>query len=191
MTHAMALSFGGFRLLSGLVAGALLAITSGGCASRRVESFAGAKPVFDPGAFFSGRTRSWGVIESRSGQPSQVLTTQTQGHWKGDTFHFEQDLFFEKGKRQHRSWRLRRVDAHEYVATGTGIVGEARGVAHGNVFHLQFTMALAPANPLLRVHMSQWMYLQADGRTMINRAVLTKAGVTVAQITEQFVKDRR
>jgi hypothetical protein len=36
--------------------------------------------------------------------------------------------------------------------------------------------------------MSQWMYLQPDGRTMINRDVLTKAGVVVAHITEQFVK---
>lgn len=167
---------------------ALLAITVGGCASRSAARFGEGRPRFDPGDYFSGRTRSWGVIESRGGAPRQVLTTQTRGHWEGDLFHFEQDLAFEDGRRQHRSWRLRRVDAQHYTATGTGIVGEARGEVYGNVFHLEFTLDLSPGNPLARVHMSQWLYLQADGRTMINRATLTKAGVVLAHITEQFTK---
>jgi hypothetical protein len=179
------------RRLHFCLALALLGLVSSGCASRPVTSFAGGRPVFDPGEFFLGRTHSWGIIESRSGEPSQVIATQTEGHWKGDVFYFEQDLSFEKGKRSHRSWQIRRVDAHHYVATGTGIVGEARGSAYGNVFHLEFKMDIAPGNPLGRVHMSQWMYLQPDGRTMINRDTLTKGGVIVAHITEQFTKDGR
>jgi hypothetical protein len=34
------------------------------------------------------------------------------------------------------------------------------------------------------------MYLLADGVTMINRATVTKAGVTITEITEHFRKDR-
>ncbi|MGB8167226.1 MAG: DUF3833 family protein [Chthoniobacteraceae bacterium] len=170
---------------------AIFAICFGGCATRQAASFKDGKPVFDPGVYFRGRTHSWGIIESRGGEPSQVLTTQTRGHWAGDTFHFEQDIAFENGKPSHRSWRIKRVDAHHWTATGTGIVGEARGEAYGNVFHLEFTLDLSPGNPLARVHMSQWMYIQPDARTMINRAVLTKAGVVVAHITEQFTKGER
>jgi hypothetical protein len=55
---------------------------------------------------------------------------------------------------------------------------------------LEFTLDLAPGNPLLHLRMSQWMYLLPDGRTMLNRATLTKAGVIVAEVTEQFRKDR-
>jgi hypothetical protein len=190
MSLRMIFSLGGVRPLSCLIL-AICAITFGGCASREAASFKDGRPLFDPGAYFRGRTHSWGIIESRGGEPSQVLTTQTQGHWRGDTFHFEQDLAFEKGKRQHRSWRLRRVDAHHYTATGTGIVGEALGEAYGNVFHLGFTLDVAPGNPLLNVHMSQWMYLQPGGRTMINRDVLSKGAVVVAHITEQFTKGDR
>lgn len=186
----MILDFARLRPQLCLVA-AGLAMAMSGCASRPAASFQEGKPLFDPGEFFRGRTHSWGIIESRSGEPSQVLTTQTQGQWEGDTFHFEQDLAFEQGKRQHRSWLLRRVDAHHYTATGTGIVGEAKAEAYGNVFHLDFTLDVSPGNPLFRVHMSQWMYLQPDGRTMINRDTLTKAGVTVAYITEQFTKEGR
>ena len=34
------------------------------------------------------------------------------------------------------------------------------------------------------------MYLQPDGVTMVNRDTLTKAGLIIAEITEQFHKDR-
>ncbi len=162
-----------------------------GCASRLAASFAEGKPVFDPGRFFLGRTHSWGIVDSPSGGPKEIIKTRTEGHWVGDVFHFEQDIAFEKREGQHRSWQIRRQDAHHFSATGTGIVGEARGEAYGNAFHLQFTMALGSGNPLLHVHMSQWMYLQPDGRTMINSDTITKAGVIVSRITEQFVKDDR
>ena len=36
------------------------------------------------------------------------------------------------------------------------------------------------------VRLEQWMYLQADGRTMLNRGTVRKFGVTVAQIAEEF-----
>jgi hypothetical protein len=78
--------------------GTLLATALGGCASRQAGSFSAGRPLFEPGVYFNGPTHSWGIIESRGGEPDQVLTTQTQGHWEGDTFHFEQDLLFEKEK---------------------------------------------------------------------------------------------
>lgn len=179
--------------IRGCYCGAMLLLVTvlSGCHSIQTSSFKEGKPVFDPGEYFRGRTHSWGIIESRSGNPREIITTRTQGRWIGDVFHFEQDIVFEKGKQQHRSWLIHRIDAHHYSATGTGIVGTARGEAYGNAFHLEFTLALASGNPLLRVHMSQWMYLQRDGRTMINCDTLTKAGVVVARITEQFTKDER
>ena len=169
----------------------LWATAMSGCHSIQTAGFQEGKPVLDPGEYFRGRTHSWGIVESRSGEPRQILTTKTHGHWVGDIFHFEQDITFEKGKQQHRSWLIRRMDAHHYIATGTGIVGTAHGEAYGNVFHLEFTLGLSSGNPLLRVHMSQWMYLQPDGRTLVNSDTVTKAGLVVARITEQFTKDDR
>ena len=160
------------------------------CASKPIASFHTGRPLFAPEIFFAGRTHSWGVFETRDGKPASILRTTTEGHVAADGFHFEQDLDFESGRKSHRSWLVRRLDAHRYSATGTGIVGEARGLAHGNAFHLEFTLDAFPGNPLGHLHMSQWMYLQPDGTTMLNRATLSKAGIIVAQVTEQFQKDR-
>ena len=169
---------------------AVLALSTGSRARDPVSLFANGRPIFILEKFFAGRTHSWGVFERRSGAPKQTLTTKTNGVWQDGILHFEQDIAFADGKRQHRSWRIRRLDEHHYSATGTGIVGTARGEAWGNAFHLDFTMAVLGANPLGHVHMSQWLYLQEDGVTLINRATATKAGIIVAEITEQFRKDR-
>ncbi len=62
--------------------------------------------------------------------------------------------------------------------------------AYGNVSHLEFTLDAFPGNPLGHLQMSQWMYLEPDSVTMLNRATHFKTGIVVAQITEQFRKDR-
>ena len=41
-------------------------------------------------------------------------------------------------------------------------------------------------NPLMRVRITQWMYLQPGGQTLIIRTVIRKAGIQVVQITEHF-----
>ena len=161
-----------------------------GCASKAITAFHGGLPLFAPEKFFAGRTQSWGVFEPLDGQPTAILKTSTKGRVLADGLHFEQEIIFESGKKSHRSWLVRRLDEHHYTATGTGIAGVARGRAYGSAFHLEFTLDAFPGNPLGHLHMSQWMYLQPDGVTMMNRATLSKGGLVVAQITEQFRKVR-
>ena len=175
---------------SGVLAIMVVIVALNGCASKPPTAFEEGRPVFNPERYFAGHTHSWGVFETRSGNPSQILHTETDGQLQDGVLRFEQDLLFEGGKKQHRSWVIRQVDEHHFTATGTGIVGTARGVAYGNVFHLDFTLDAISGNPLGHVHMSQWMYLQADGVTMVNRDTITKAGVILTEITEQFHKDR-
>ena len=169
---------------------AAIAIAMAGCGSEPIDAFKNGRPLFEPGKYFAGQTHSWGIIETPSGKPKEVLHTRTAGRWDGRSLLFEQDIVFQGGNTEHRSWLVRRLDEHHYSATGTGIIGTARGEAWGNVFHLDFTLDALPGNPLGRVHMSQWMYLQEDGETVVNRDTLTKAGLIVAEITEQFQKDR-
>src|SRR5580698_7103010 len=97
------------------------------CASRPVSSFSNGQPILDPEKFFTGHTHSWGIFEDRSGQPTQILKTITDGHLEADGLHFEQDLYFEKSQKTHRSWLVKRIDSHHYTATGTGIIGIAQG----------------------------------------------------------------
>lgn len=157
-----------------------------GCSSLAPTRFAGAKPEFDPVVFFTGSTRSWGVFENRSGDPARRFTTACNGHLEAGTLVLDQEFVYEDGSRQQRHWRIRRTDAHHIEATANDVVGTGVGEVYGNAFRWEYTVALKPGNPLYDVHLKQWMYLQADGRTMLNRATVTKFGVEVAQVTEFF-----
>ena len=157
-----------------------------GCSSLAPERFAGSKPEFDPMAFFTGRVRSSGVFENRSGDPARRFTTSCAGHMDGGVLVLDQEFVYDDGHRQQRHWRIRRTDAHHLEATANDVVGTGTGEVYGNAFRWEYTVALKPGNPLYDVHLKQWMYLQADGRTMVNRATVTKLGVEIAQVTEFF-----
>ncbi len=141
-------------------------------------------------AYFNGRTSSSGVRETPGGAPVATVTTRTDGHISEGVLHIKQELTFGGNRRERRTWELRKLGDHRYEGRANDIVGVAVGECYGNVFHWEFTLALSPGNPLANVRMSQWMYLQPDGRTLLNHSTITKLGVPVAQVSETFQRSR-
>lgn len=165
---------------------AVFAATAALAAEPPLKRFAAPAPRLDPIRFFTGETRSQGVLESGSGAPKESVRTHTRGRVKNGILYLEQDLFVGKRPRQHRSWKVRRVDAHHFVATANDMVGEARGEAWGNSFRWSFTIATKKGNPFLNVRLQQHMYLQPDGRTLVNRTLIRAFGIKVGGVTEAF-----
>lgn len=168
---------------------AVVALAGAGCNSLTPAQFASATPRLDPAAYFTGQTSSRGVFENRAGEPARRFTSTANGHWEGGALTLDQAFVYEDGKTQERHWRIRRLDAHRFEATANDVAGIARGEAYGNAFRWEYTVALSPGNPLMNVHLTQWMYLEPGGRTMVNRATIKKFGVELAQVTEYFVKE--
>jgi hypothetical protein len=151
-----------------------------------VERFAGTKPDFDPVTFWTGHTHSWGVVENRGGAPDDIIQTDCIGTPEGpDGLHMQQTLTEGDGTVKHRDWHLRRTGPDHFTATANDMVGQAQGIAAGRVFHWQWVWAIKPGNALFNVTMSQWMYAMPDG-TMMNRTTISKLGVIVAEVSEQF-----
>lgn len=123
--------------------------------------------------------------ESR-GRSQKRLSHRDDGRREGDGLTITQDFTFEDGRRQQRIWQLKRVDAHRYDATASDVIGGATGYAWGNTFCWEYTLQLKAGNPLSRVHMKHCMYLTDDGDLLINRVIMSKFGVSVAQTTEYF-----
>ena len=165
----------------------LLSLLGGCAAPLRPAAFATTAPAFDPLTFWTGRTSSWGVIENRDGSPTAIVTTSTVGTLEGpDTLHLIQHVTT-GGKDTLRDWRLRRLGNGQFEATANDMPTPARGQASGRTFHWTWTLATKPGNPLLNVQMEQWMYL-ADNGTLMNRTIITKLGVRLAEVSEQFVR---
>jgi len=169
-----------------------LLLLFGGCAqSLSTKEFAHTTPVFDPITFWTGSTASWGVMENRSGAPVSIVTTRTEGTMQTDAHGKEflkmvQQVMVD-GKTTPRTWQMRRLGNGVFEATANDMVGTARGTASGRTFHWTWTLATKPGNALKNVRMKQWMYL-ADNGTMMNRTIITKFGVRLAEVSEQFVR---
>ncbi len=167
----------------------LLPLLVAGCGHPLpLQHFANTAPAFDAIAFWTGHHRSWGVLENRAGAPTDTVVTDCVGTPEpGGSLHMAQTLTLGDGTVQHRDWHLRRVpgDAGAFIATANDMVGQAHGQASGRVFHWSWVLALSPGNPLKNVTMDQWMYLE-EGGTMLNHTTITKLGLVVAQVSEQF-----
>jgi hypothetical protein len=178
-----------FSLCRAILCGVVL-MAGVGCAMSPAD-FSRSGPIFDVQKFYTGHTRSTGVVETRGGKPLKPVFTETWGRMHNGVLTLVQDIRMGEEKPRRRVWQIRRVDTHRYAATTESVVGMARGESHGNAFRFSYTLALQPGNPLAHVRMTHWMYLQPDGRTMLNRVTVRKAGFVVAQISEVFVRSPR
>ena len=158
---------------------------SGCLTARPVKDFASQAPEMSPEAFFSGSAHSWGVLETAGGAPSKIFHVASHGQAQPDgSFRLDQTIAFEGESPKARTWILQRRGAHDYVASLTDASGEVVGEAYGPLFHLRYPMKSPPG-----ATMEQWMYLQPDGRTLMNEAAIRLAGVGVARLSELISRD--
>ena len=154
----------------------LTAVGLSGCASVLAPAvFESGAPEMRPEVFFGGKTTSSGVMENRSGAPTRRFKVEGHGQSLTDgTFRLEQTVVVDQDAPKKRTWVMQRIDAHHYTATLTDASGRVDAEAYGDLFHLRYPMK-AP----LGGEMEQWMYLQPDGRTVINEATVRVFGVVV------------
>jgi hypothetical protein len=67
------------------------------------------------------------------------------------------------------------------------VVGEAVGVASGNALNWAYTLRLPVDGKVYEVQFDDWMYLM-DNRVMLNKAVMSKYGVKLGEVTLSFYK---
>ena len=165
---------------------AVLAPGLSGCLSAKpMADFAAQTPRMIPEVFFAGSARSWGVLETRAGAPSKTFHVESRGHSEPDgSLRLDQTITFDGEPSRARSWRLRQTGPHAYAASLTDAAGDVLGEAYGPLFHIRYTLKSPPGGT-----MEQWMYLQADGRTVLNEATIRVAGITVAHLSERISRD--
>ena len=171
-----------------IFAGGLAAVGLCGCTSPLPpESFAEHTPEMRPEIFFAGATASRGVVENSSGAPIRRFQVKGVGRALPDgTFSLEQSITFDAHAPEQRTWILTRLDAHHYSATLTDASGPVAAEAYGDLFHLRYPMKTPPGG-----RMEQWLYLQPDGRTVMNSATVRVLGVVVARLTETITHEDR
>jgi hypothetical protein len=139
-------------------------------------------PSLDPVAFFSGHTHGDGALDIRFGKGRHV-SVEGNGYTNADgSFQLDQVITYDDSTRETRRWVLRRSTASTWTASLSDAQGEVTAESDGNLFHLRYNIR----SP--KVDMEQWLYLQPDGRSVLNLAQITVLGVPYARLSETITR---
>lgn len=171
-------------LLPLMLAASLLA----GCgATMKPVDYAAEKPVLDLKTYFNGTVDAWGMFQDRSGKVIKRFTVVMHCHWDGDTGVLDEDFTYSDGTTQKRVWTLKKVGENRYIGTASDVVGEAIGETGGNTLNWTYVLALPVDGRIWHVNFDDWMY-QMDDNVMLNRAVMSKFGFRLGEVTLSFRK---
>ncbi len=161
----------------------LMALALSGCVkSITPDSFGQNQPEFRPEQFFGTMATGYGMIQSASGKPARPIRVESRGSILPDgRFRLDQTVH-EGGKVRERHWIMMRLDDRRYTATLSDAAGPVTAQVHGNLFHLKYLFK----KPF--VTMEQWLYLQPDGKTVLNTGTIRMPGREIARLSEVIVR---
>ena len=164
------------------------AILLAGCASAPTPAdYARETPPLELRKYFDGTLTAHGLFTDRSGKVVRRFSVKMTGTWNGNQGVLDEDFTYSDGKKERRVWRLTDHGDGRYSGRADDVVGEAVGRAAGNALNWRYTLALPVDGRVWEVQFDDWMYLM-DDRVMLNKAVMSKFGITLGEVTLAFTK---
>ena len=171
-------------LLTMLAGSAVLA----GCAGPQVSDYAQQRPALQLDRYFNGRIRAHGIFQKRGGEVVRRFTVVMDCHWEGNQGVLDEAFSYSDGSTSRRVWRLTKHEGGRYTGRADDVVGEAAGQESGNAFRWNYTLRLPVDGKEYEVQFDDWMFL-VDERVMLNRATMSKFGVTLGEVLLSFSKE--
>ncbi|HSQ70825.1 MAG TPA: DUF3833 domain-containing protein [Rubrivivax sp.] len=175
------------RFLCAALATLALSSILSGCAGPQVQDYAQEQPVLDLKQYFNGPMRAHGIFTDRSARVVKRFVVDIQASWNGNQGTLDEQFTYSDGTRQQRIWTLTDHGNGRYTGRADDVVGEAEGQTAGNALRWTYTLALPVDGRIWHVQFDDWMYLM-DQRTMLNKAVMSKFGIRLGEVTLSFTK---
>ena len=167
-----------------LAASAVLA----GCAGPQVSDYAQQRPTLQLDRYFNGRIRAHGIFQKRGGEVVRRFTVVMDCRWEGNQGVLDEAFSYSDGSTSRRVWRLTKHEGGRYTGRADDVVGEAAGQESGNAFRWNYTLRLPVDGKEYEVQFDDWMFL-VDERVMLNRATMSKFGITLGEVLLSFTKE--
>lgn len=171
------------RSLTWMCAALLLA----GCAGPDPSKYAQEKPVLDLKKYFNGNIKGWGMVQNRNGQVDRRFVVTIKASWKGDEGVLDESFNWSDGEKQRRVWKLKSVGPNRFIGKADDVDGEAIGEVVGNTLRWRYTLKVPFRGNTVHLEFDDWMLL-IDDKVMLNRAVFSKWGVRMGEVTLSFTK---
>ncbi|MEO1206245.1 MAG: DUF3833 family protein [Pseudomonadota bacterium] len=135
--------------------------------------------------FLAGRSSAWGIFEDRFGTLRRRFVVELDGNWQGDEFVLDESFVFDDGERMQRIWRITPSNDGTFMAKADDVIGQAKGWSEGDTVRLSYDFSLKMGSSELAVRFADRFY-RVDDRNVMNKATLSKWGVTLGEMTIFF-----
>jgi hypothetical protein len=138
--------------------------------------------------YLSGNVKAWGILQNRSGKVTRQFSANLNGKWDGKQLILDEKFNWSDGEVQNRQWKIKKIDEHNYEGTAGDVIGTARGYSYGPAFKFEYVLLVPVKGKEMKITFDDWIFKQ-DDKVAINRAIMTKFGIKVAELTDFFQKD--
>jgi len=166
----------------------ILFLALNNCSKMKPEDYKDTKPVIKIEDYFQGNVKAWGMLQTRSGEVKRQFVADMRGNFDGQNLILDETFIWNDGEKQERRWIIKKVGENRYEGTAPDVVGIAKGVSYGSAFKFEYKLLIPYKNKKIKVRFDDWIFKQ-DDKTAINKAVLTKFGFKVGELTVFFTKD--
>ena len=165
-----------------------LIILLNSCQGMKPIDFKDQKPRLIIEDYLSGNVKAWGILQNRSGKVTRQFSADLNGNWDGTQLVLDEKFNWSDGEVQKRQWKIIKLDEHNYEGTADDVVGKAKGQSYGPAFKFEYVLLVPVKGKEIKITFDDWIFKQ-DDKVAINRAVMTKFGIKVAELTVFFQKD--
>lgn len=141
----------------------------------------------DPVAFFAPGTVGQGVLTYTNGQVDRAFEVRSAVQELDDgQIAIDQKITFADGAAEARRWVMSRMPDAEGVYTGTltDASGAVTAEQRGGALRVRYPIADVPFG-----RMEQFLYLQPDGKTVVNVGTVRVLGLPVRHMSEVIVQN--
>ena len=164
----------------------LVLLTS--CSDMKPEDYINTEPKIKIEEYFLGDVKAWGIFQNRFGKVKRQFTAKMEGSFDGEILTLEEDFSWNDGEKQKRKWKIKKVGDDKYEGTAPDVIGIAKGVSYGSAFKFEYQLLIPFKDKKIKVRFDDWIFKQ-DDKVAINRAIVSKFGFKVGELTVFFVKD--
>ena len=171
---------------------AVIGVVLGSCSPASVDLHHDRNPALSLEEFFDGNTVAYGIYENRYGNLERQFRVNIVGTVNGDTLTLDEQFLYDDGERSSRVWTITNLGQQpdgsiSYRGVAADVIGEAEGKISGNALNWVYDVDLAVGDGTIKMRFDDWIYRQ-DEHIAINRAYVSKFGITVGSVTLVFLK---
>jgi len=158
------------------------------CSEMKPEDYKNTQPIIKIEEYFDGNVKAWGMLQGRSGEVKRKFVADMKGEFDGKKLILDEVFIWNDGEKQERRWTITKVGDNKYEGTAPDVVGVARGISFGSAFKFEYKLLVPYKDKKIKIKFDDWIFKQ-DEKKAINKAILTKFGFKVGELTVFFVKD--